>query len=181
MNFCLKKMRSIPNYAETFIKIIEGLPVNNLYDFNVIAPNIDTVLAPKERITGKEAIEIIKSIKDFSETYDEDACCFCENPRGEYGNNPSPLPHQEDTKCCDDCNQKYVIPARIKKSAGVPYMIPPETKKQADAQKHCCSCCGIISLKNLKKCSKCGVARYCDAECQKEDWSLHKNQCCKAE
>ncbi|KAL1674369.1 hypothetical protein EV122DRAFT_282100 [Schizophyllum commune] len=29
----------------------------------------------------------------------------------------------------------------------------------------------------LSRCSKCKVARYCNTECQKEDWEMHKQSC----
>lgn len=40
-------------------------------------------------------------------------CCFCGNSVGVWGNNPAPLTTKTDTKCCDDCNSLYVIPARL--------------------------------------------------------------------
>ncbi|KZS97222.1 hypothetical protein SISNIDRAFT_406281, partial [Sistotremastrum niveocremeum HHB9708] len=33
----------------------------------------------------------------------------------------------------------------------------------------------------LRKCSRCGNSRYCDAECQKQDWKNHKKVCKSAE
>jgi hypothetical protein len=40
-------------------------------------------------------------------------CCFCGQPFGEFGNNPEPLnPYSE--RCCDDCNARVVIPARLR-------------------------------------------------------------------
>lgn len=42
-------------------------------------------------------------------------CCICgkEIPE-EFGNNPWPV--KDEGECCDDCNLKYVIPARIEMS-----------------------------------------------------------------
>ena len=34
--------------------------------------------------------------------------------------------------------------------------------------------------KGLLKCGKCKVARYCNRECQKADWSTHKPRCANA-
>jgi len=38
-------------------------------------------------------------------------CCFC-GVEMKYGNNPHPLESVEKS-CCDECNQKKVIPARM--------------------------------------------------------------------
>lgn len=38
-------------------------------------------------------------------------CCLCKNEYEGEGNNANPLSNQ---KCCDDCNKKRVIPARIR-------------------------------------------------------------------
>ena len=38
-------------------------------------------------------------------------CCICGEESEGYGNNPEPIKH--DGKCCDACNRKFVIPARL--------------------------------------------------------------------
>lgn len=38
-------------------------------------------------------------------------CCICGKEFEGWGNNPYPL--KDEGECCDDCNFKYVIPARI--------------------------------------------------------------------
>lgn len=41
-------------------------------------------------------------------------CCFCGNHcEDEFGNNPYPANNEEDARCCNDCNETVVIPARI--------------------------------------------------------------------
>lgn len=40
-------------------------------------------------------------------------CCLCGAEIFDYGNNPWPLNQNEDDRCCDICNEVYVIPARI--------------------------------------------------------------------
>ena len=42
---------------------------------------------------------------------DKFVCCICGEESEGYGNNPEPVKH--DGKCCDACNRKFVIPARI--------------------------------------------------------------------
>lgn len=38
-------------------------------------------------------------------------CCFCNKDAGKWGNNPLPI---MEGSCCDKCNNKIVIPFRIK-------------------------------------------------------------------
>lgn len=43
-------------------------------------------------------------------------CCICGKEYEGYGNNPYPVGwdvFSEEDRCCNECNMKYVIPARI--------------------------------------------------------------------
>lgn len=40
-------------------------------------------------------------------------CCICGEPLDGYGNNPEPFMSYEAGECCDGCNLKFVIPARL--------------------------------------------------------------------
>lgn len=40
-------------------------------------------------------------------------CSICGKEFEGFGNNPYPVTKGEDDRCCDECNDKYVIPARI--------------------------------------------------------------------
>ena len=43
-------------------------------------------------------------------------CCFCGTPLSGHGNSTWPIYIEADgekNRCCDHCNNKYVIPARI--------------------------------------------------------------------
>ena len=42
-------------------------------------------------------------------------CCLCGIKFEGYGNNPYPLcdVNDYDSRCCNECNSKYVIPSRI--------------------------------------------------------------------
>ena len=46
----------------------------------------------------------------------EEICCICGEPIESYGNNPEPYKHNG--VCCDACNMKFVIPARLKLMQG---------------------------------------------------------------
>ena len=48
-------------------------------------------------------------LKEGKET--EYTCCICGDDFEGYGNNPAP--YKESGKCCDACNRKFVIPARL--------------------------------------------------------------------
>ena len=43
-------------------------------------------------------------------------CCICGVEFEGYGNNPYPVGrdvYSDEDRCCDDCNETFVIPARI--------------------------------------------------------------------
>ena len=41
-------------------------------------------------------------------------CSICgEDLNGYYGNNPDPIRTADTARCCDECNSRFVIPARI--------------------------------------------------------------------
>ena len=47
-------------------------------------------------------------------------CCICGKEFNGYGNNPYPVGwdvYTDEDRCCDDCNERYVIPARIARLA----------------------------------------------------------------
>jgi len=50
--------------------------------------------------------EILTEGKD-----DKYTCCICGEECTGYGNNPEPFKHEG--RCCDACNLKFVIPARL--------------------------------------------------------------------
>lgn len=43
----------------------------------------------------------------------DDICCICGEKIEGYGNNPEPYMSAETGRCCDLCNQKFVVPARL--------------------------------------------------------------------
>jgi hypothetical protein len=44
------------------------------------------------------------------------ACSLCGGRYCDYGNNPAPL-RAVDERCCDACNRRRVIPARLRRMA----------------------------------------------------------------
>jgi hypothetical protein len=40
-----------------------------------------------------------------------------------------------------------------------------------------CALCGTVPDKLLLRCTRCKVSKYCNAECQKGHWKIHKRQC----
>lgn len=67
----------------------------------------------KEFRTGSR--RLIKE-KNMSEQNLKYTCCFCGRPFYGYGNNAEPV--IKNGICCDECNLKKVIPARIKQLKG---------------------------------------------------------------
>lgn len=48
----------------------------------------------------------------------ENFCCICGELIKGYGNNPEPYKSAEEGQCCDSCNLKFVIPARLEMTRG---------------------------------------------------------------
>ena len=46
-------------------------------------------------------------------------CSICERPFEGMGNNPQPVMPFEEQRCCDNCNDKIVIWARLKEAYGL--------------------------------------------------------------
>jgi len=51
-------------------------------------------------------------------------CCICNKMSYGWGNNPDPVTNEkgkffkEDAQCCDECNDKVVIPKRLEEMLG---------------------------------------------------------------
>lgn len=50
-----------------------------------------------------------KKLRESSDKF----CCICGEPFGKFGNNPEPFMSADEGRCCDACNLKFVIPARL--------------------------------------------------------------------
>lgn len=76
-----------------------------------------------DRLTGMSSVDEAFNLNfedknAFGETLIEgkvknDICCICGEKIEGYGNNPEPYMSAEVGRCCDLCNQKFVIPARL--------------------------------------------------------------------
>ena len=73
-------------------------PTNIVNSGDVFKQDFDSVNAYGEKV------ESLKEAK-------EEICCICGEPIEGYGNNPRPYKHEG--RCCDACNLKFVIPARL--------------------------------------------------------------------
>ena len=49
--------------------------------------------------------------KENTAKYKPYKCCLCNRQKYGFGNNPAPV--KEEGRCCDECNSKKVIPARM--------------------------------------------------------------------
>ncbi len=77
-------------------------PANIVNSNDVFKQDFDSVNAYGEKVET----ESLKEAK-------EEICCICGEPIEGYGNNPRPYKHEG--RCCDACNSKFVIPARLAK------------------------------------------------------------------
>ena len=87
-----------------------------------LVPNLDNIsysdminLLKREDL--KRYIDKVRTIKrrlgiPLIESHSEKKCVLCGKEIEGYGNNPAPL--ADEGKCCDSCNSKRVIPARLK-------------------------------------------------------------------
>ncbi|KAJ7148720.1 hypothetical protein C8R43DRAFT_515159 [Mycena crocata] len=82
--------------------------------------------------------------------------------------------------------QSRNVTAEMGRQTGCPpTSLPREPKPNSQAKYPLSSSCAVChndaeeSRRNLKQCSKCELTRYCSVECQRTDWSRHK-ECCKA-
>ena len=77
-------------------------PVNVANSDDVFKQDFDSVNAYGEKVET----ESLKEAK-------EEICCICGEPIEGYGNNPRPYKHEG--RCCDACQKKFVLPARLAK------------------------------------------------------------------
>ena len=77
-------------------------PVNIANSDDVFKQDFDSVNAYGEKVET----ESLKEAK-------EEICCICGEPIEGYGNNPRPYKHEG--RCCDACQRKFVLPARLAK------------------------------------------------------------------
>ena len=75
-------------------------PANIVNSDNVFKQDFDSINAYGEKVET----ESLKEAK-------EEICCICGEPIEGYGNNPRPYKHEG--RCCDACQRKFVIPARL--------------------------------------------------------------------
>ena len=71
------------------------------------------MISQKEFLTGSKKLNKEKNMSEQNLKY---TCCFCGRPFYGYGNNAEPV--IKNGVCCDECNMKKVIPARIKQLKG---------------------------------------------------------------
>ncbi len=94
-------------FAHAVIDLFDGdyTFCDNNIDASAIAASDDVF---KQDFNSVNAYgEKVKCLKEAK----EEVCCICGEPLEGYGNNPEPYKHEG--RCCDACNLKFVIPARL--------------------------------------------------------------------
>ena len=110
------------NYVSLAIAIIELMKatgnLDKFVDHLTNGTKVTATLPGEKQLVGVgESLEDPFDIdyKDIDLDMDNEPtniCCICGKEFAGYGNNPAP--YKNTGICCDECNQKYVIPARIK-------------------------------------------------------------------
>jgi len=94
-------------FAHAIIDMFDG-------DYTFCDRNIDAEAIADSDDTFKQDFDNINAYGEKVESLreaKEEICCICGEPIEGYGNNPEPYKHEG--RCCDACNAKFVIPARL--------------------------------------------------------------------
>lgn len=85
--------------------------------------NIDKILTDYRTNVSNDSDEelnledVYKYAKEYVYEEDKDIpdfdCCICGTHCIGYGNNPWPISKNENDRCCNECNDTIVIPARL--------------------------------------------------------------------
>ncbi|KAI9004993.1 hypothetical protein DFJ74DRAFT_402089 [Hyaloraphidium curvatum] len=75
--------------------------------------------------------------------------------------------------------QSAFVPVAMPEMPGIMDEYRKDVKAYGKVAPSFCDLCGQAPAEGakLKKCSRCGIAWYCSAECQREDWKAHKPAC----
>lgn len=76
---------------------------------NVIVFDLDTNVEDAFNLTFEDYNVYGEKLTEAKENF----CCICGEPIEGYGNNPEPFMSADSGQCCDGCNLKFVIPARL--------------------------------------------------------------------
>jgi hypothetical protein len=76
---------------------------------NVIIFDLDTNVEDAFNLTFEDYNVYGEKLTEAKENF----CCICGEPIEGYGNNPEPFMDADRGQCCDGCNLKFVIPARL--------------------------------------------------------------------
>ena len=80
------------------ILVIDGTKI----EITIFVKNVNLMKMKKRR-----------KIKMTEGTLQRQTCCICGERFIGWGNNPWPVVTDEEARCCDECNNTRVIPARI--------------------------------------------------------------------
>lgn len=97
--------------AEHLIDCLEKAGIE-IIDWNTNGRNVFVFIANTDNAFDLD----FDSYNVFGEKLTEDMhinCCICGEPVEGYGNNPEPFMSADSGVCCDGCNLKFVIPARM--------------------------------------------------------------------
>jgi hypothetical protein len=84
----------------------------NIIDWNTNGSNVFIFALDPENAFDLDFDDIDVFGKNLTEAK-KDYCCICGESIDGYGNNPEPYRSSADGRCCDACNFKFVVPARM--------------------------------------------------------------------
>lgn len=104
--------------AATLLDNLLNAKIESPYEIDFELYNNEPEIAEEENfeeITQEEDIfkQDFEARNVFGESLEKKICCICGEEYEGYGNNPEPYKEKEKGKCCDSCNIKFVIPARM--------------------------------------------------------------------
>lgn len=95
-----------------FIQVNTGEDETAELEDSIYEDDFDAVEYPDIRLDDNVFNQEFEARNVFGESVERTfICCICGEESLGFGNNPAP--YKEEGKCCDSCNIKFVIPARI--------------------------------------------------------------------
>lgn len=103
-------------------------------------------------------------------------CAMCSTKFSGIGYAPTPIiDNSHGKRCCPTCYETKIVPCRQKQ------FLKSKLQKKRTHGRHRRTCrqCQRIETKEfpLLTCVSCKKAYYCDRNCQKADWIVHKQHC----
>lgn len=108
-------VHDINTAAEELTAWVEKTYGVDVFDWNTNGSNVFVFILSPDNAFDLDFDDVNVYGEKLTESK-ENFCCICGEPIDGYGNNPEP--YTAEGKCCDGCNLKFVIPARLDQMRG---------------------------------------------------------------